>query len=295
MTWRRVAGWGVNPYVALALIGLGYLFVSETLFKKTDYAPQVLIVLMLTFQMRLLRKERNEFLEMAFLSKRHRLIRIIENLLIASPFLISMLVHRSFIEALVAVVISIAITFTSTKTRTSWVMPTPFGKRPFEFTVGFRNSYLPMIGAYALLPMAYAYHNSNWGIVSLVFLTLIILGFFSKPEHEMYVWNYAKTPPKFLFSKAIQSLRQASLLIIPLGVILLIIFPENSIKILSFTGLALAYIILIIMAKYSAYPEEMNIPQGILIGMTLYFPPLLVVVIPYFYFQAIQKLQALLK
>jgi hypothetical protein len=192
-------------------------------------------------------------------------------------------------------VASSIIIFTTTKTRTSVVIPTPYAKRPFEFIVGFRNSYVLVVLAYLLLIMSYSFENSNWGIVSFVFLTLIILNFFSKPEDEFFVWNYSKKPSSFLFHKIVQSLRQASLLMVPMIIALLIIFPQDYIKLLSFFALALAYIITIILAKYSAYPNEMNVPQGVLIAMSLYFPPMLVVVIPYFYIQSTKNLHFILK
>jgi hypothetical protein len=50
-------------------------------------------------------------------------------------------------------------------------------------------------------------------------------------------------------------------------------------------------IITVILAKYAAYPSEMNLPEGIVIALGLSFPPMLLIFAPYFYFKAIQKLK----
>ncbi len=50
----------------------------------------------------------------------------------------------------------------------------------------------------------------------------------------------------------------------------------------------------IILAKYSAYPQEMNIPKGILIAFSIYFPPFLLVLIPLFYLKSVKKLKVFL-
>ncbi len=295
MIWRRVCGWGLNPYLTVLLVVAGYVFLSEMLFSKTEFAPQVLLLSMVALQMRLLNKNRNEFLALTFPANQFRVIRWLENILIALPFMISMIIHGALIEALIALVTSAILIFSTTKTRTSVVIPTPYAKRPFEFIVGFRNSYVLIVLAYLLFIGSYSFQNSNWGIVAFVFLTLLILNFFSKPEDEIFVWNYSKKPSSFLFHKILQSTRQSSLLMVPMIVALLFVYPQDYIKIISFLGLAFVYIITIILAKYSAYPNEMNVPQGVLIAMSLYFPPMLIVVIPYFYFQSSKNLHFILK
>ena len=50
----------------------------------------------------------------------------------------------------------------------------------------------------------------------------------------------------------------------------------------------------IVMAKYSAYPGKISLPQGIMLAVGIWFPPLLFGIIPYFYFQAVKRLQTIL-
>ena len=74
-----------------------------------------------------------------------------------------------------------------------------------------------------------------------------------------------------------------------------IYFYENLITILSFVFVGYVFLITIILAKYAAYPDKMNIIQGVLIAFSIYLPPMLVFVIPYFYFQSLKQLKPLLK
>jgi hypothetical protein len=50
----------------------------------------------------------------------------------------------------------------------------------------------------------------------------------------------------------------------------------------------------VILAKYSAYPGEMNLPEGMIIAISIYFPPLLLAIIPFFYTKSIRKLKYIL-
>jgi uncharacterized membrane protein YsdA (DUF1294 family) len=54
-------------------------------------------------------------------------------------------------------------------------------------------------------------------------------------------------------------------------------------------------LVMMISAKYSAYPEEINIPELTLIGFSLFFPPFLIAVIPYFLHKSIKQLKNILK
>jgi prepilin signal peptidase PulO-like enzyme (type II secretory pathway) len=55
------------------------------------------------------------------------------------------------------------------------------------------------------------------------------------------------------------------------------------------------FLVLMISAKYSAYPDEINIPQAILIVLCFCFPPLLIAVIPFLLSQSIKQLNRILK
>lgn len=58
--------------------------------------------------------------------------------------------------------------------------------------------------------------------------------------------------------------------------------------------LCYAYLTSMIFAKYSSFPKEMNMSQGILIAISFMLPPVLLIFIPLFYSRSIKKLNALL-
>ena len=61
---------------------------------------------------------------------------------------------------------------------------------------------------------------------------------------------------------------------------------------LVFTGIS--FLIVIILAKYAAFPNEIQLPQAIVLAACVWFPPLLLLTIPYFYIHAVQRLNRLL-
>ena len=69
---------------------------------------------------------------------------------------------------------------------------------------------------------------------------------------------------------------------------------------LFFAIIPVAYLIvrlslMIVLAKYAAFPGVISLPQALLIAFGLWLPPLLLGIIPYFYSQSIKKLKEILE
>ena len=56
-----------------------------------------------------------------------------------------------------------------------------------------------------------------------------------------------------------------------------------------------AFLVCMIVSKYAAYPDELNLTQAILMSLCVWFPPLLIVLIPYLFFKSQNRLCSLLK
>jgi hypothetical protein len=98
-----------------------------------------------------------------------------------------------------------------------------------------------------------------------------------------------------LFSKIKTAILFSTLLALPIAIVLVTFFSQN-IGILSLSFLAgWAFLISVIVSKYSAYPDEMNITQGILLALCIWFPPILVILIPYLFKKSENQLSGLLK
>jgi len=196
-----------------------------------------------------------------------------------------------FAGSIVLTVISLIFALSSFKKSLNFTIPTPFYKKPFEFTVGFRNTFFIFPVAYVLTVIAVSVDNFNLGIFSLLLIFLAALSFYTQPENEYFVWSFALSPGKFILGKAQTALLFTSVLSLPVILTLTFFYLENIEAIAAFYFTGCLFLITLISAKYAAYPDEMNLPEGIIIAVSISFPPLLLVSAPYFYFKATSKLQ----
>ena len=222
-------------------------------------------------------------------------MRMLENSIIALPFIIFLIYKQLYVPVLILVSITMLMAIVNINSTYNYTIPTPFYKKPFEFTVGFRNTFYLFFLAYFLALIAVSVSNFNLGGFALLFIFFVSYSFYSKPENEYYVWSFSKPPNEFLSEKIKIALIHSTILNFPVLVILGIFFLHEINTTLLLTVSGYVYLITIILAKYSAYPNEMNLPQGILIGISLLFPPVLIVIIPFFYFQSTKRLNNILE
>ncbi|MCB9080193.1 MAG: ABC transporter permease [Lewinellaceae bacterium] len=291
---RRFSAFGISPLPGYLLVGFAWAMGSIYLFQQTQYAPIIYAFLALGVISRSSEHQRNEFLAGCFPAVQYRLIRLLENGILALPFA-GFLAYQGYwlwSAGLIAIAELFAlIRFPSSPT---YVLPTPFQRYPFEFIVGFRSTYLAYFLVGLLTYQAIRVGNFNLGIFAQVLTFLLGMTYYFRPEPPYFVWIFAANPRQFLWRKVGTAVYCASWFSLPVGFILGIAFPEN-IAILGVAQLV-GYLLLltIIFAKYAAFPAEINLPQAFLLGLGLWFPPVLLVIIPYFYRQALQRLQTLL-
>ncbi|MCF8259584.1 MAG: hypothetical protein K9J12_02330 [Melioribacteraceae bacterium] len=294
MANRRIREVGLNPVVGYILGLAAFIFLSYYLFENSEFAKYLVILSCLSLLFNLSEKRRTEFLLATFGNKLENRIRILENIIISLPFLIVLIYYNAFLESLLLLGIAILIAAFTFQINFNFSIPTPFSKRPFEFLVGFRKTFFMYPIAYILTGLAINADNLNLGIFSMILVFLTALNYYTKPEDEFYIWIHAETPNTFLLNKIITATKYSSLLVLPILVSLLIFFPADFKWPLLIFMFGLLFIWTIILAKYSAYPLKMNIPEGILIALSVYFPPLLLAVMPYLYFKSINNLKVVL-
>jgi hypothetical protein len=164
--------------------------------------------------------------------------------------------------------------------------------------------------------MAVVVNNFNLGVFSLLAIFLMVLCYYLKPEDEFYVWSYSLTPAKFLLEKLKTAYLFTFYLYLPI-LLLLCITSLSSLRgsflpylrsnpplnDLFFGNIGLLFLVIlmgylyltaIILAKYSAYTNEMEIKEALLLFICLIVPPVLLVVIPYFANRAVVRLKAIL-
>ena len=294
MTNRKIEEAGLNP-VLVCLLGL-ILFVvlSEYIFHKTEFAKYLIILVCFSFQFKLSENRRTDFLLSTFGNKSKNKIRVLENSIVCIPFVSVLLFKNLFIEAVILFICSITIALFSFRTSLNFTIPTPFSKNPFEFSTGFRNTFFIFPLAYALTIIAINVDNFNLGIFSMLLISITTLSYYSKPEEEYYVWVYAETTKSFLKKKIIIATKNYILLTIPILIGLLIFYPIKFDLILLFLLIGVLFLWTIVLAKYSVFPDEIHLSLGFIIAFTLLFPPLILVVIPYFYTKSINNLKLIL-
>jgi hypothetical protein len=294
MTLRNLRAFGINPLVGIILSIAAFLLVTVFLYDRTGYAPYIILLATIAAVYPLNEGRRFEFLKTIFTHKNVVRIRIIENLVISIPFLIVLLIKKQFVLAGVLEIMAVGLSFITSRKSSNFVLPTPFGKTPFEFMTGIRRSLLIIVLAYAIAIVSIAIDNFNLGAFALILIFLTGLSFYSQPENEYYVWNYSLTPRKFIFQKIFIAIIHSSLLTAPALLTLMIAFSNIWILLLI---QMLGYLALttIILTKYAAFPNQINIPQFIILILSLQFPPILIFVIPYFHFRALKQLKVYLK
>ena len=227
---RYLVELGLYPIVGYLLILIGFVVGSALLFEKVEFAPYLYSAAALFGIAPLSEQKRNDFLKSCFSSANYLKLRIFENILISVPFVIFLMYqaeHLTGLFLLVAALVSSLINFNPNFHRT---LPTPFFQQPFEFTAGFRKTILAIGGLYLLTIIAISVHNFDLGVMALVFLFMVCLFYYSKPEPSVYVWIFNTNPKRFLISKCKTAIVYFTILCLPMligmGIFFFRIYPH---------------------------------------------------------------------
>lgn len=287
---RHLEALGFNTVIAYILVGLVFVGVSQLLFEKIKFAEYIYAVLALIVCYTLSEPNRNNYLQLLFHKKDYCIIRIIENCLLAFPFCIFLLYQNFNTIALIVLLIAIVFSFFRFAVINRLVLPTPFYKKPFEFVIGFRKNYFLFLVYLALTAIAIYVDNFNLTIFALVLNQLTCLNFYVKPEPLFYVWAHAFNPSKFLNYKIQTAIQQSLIFSLLIGFALLIFYWHYWYIIALIIILSILYIVLMLMGKYAFYPAEVNLIQVLAVALSIFFPPFLLITLPYFYMKAKQNL-----
>jgi len=285
---------GLNPYLGLLLGTLLFVALSYILFLKIGYAGYIYPIIALGIINMLGNIQRNDFLKNCFSLNDYKKVRLTENLIAATPFFLFLIFKHEYIIALSFYVGAASLSFFNKINRFNFALPTPFYKHPFEFIVGFRKTYLLLLLSYILTYIAISVDNFNLGVFALIITFLTCINFYTKPEPLFYVWIYSKKPGEFLRSKIKTATIHSILLSFPIMLFLILFNIDKTHFVLIFGILGVLYVITSLLGKYAYYPSDVNLTQGFVIAFCILFPPLLLIVIPYFYSRSKQNLDSTL-
>ena len=294
MTNRSLKDFGLNPLLGYFLLFAGFVGFSILLFSKTEFARYLYILIALSIAAKLSETNRNDFLKGCFKHPVYQKLRFIENLIVTLPFIVYLFYEQLYLSIILLTFLTSLMALINFNSTYYYTLPTPFYNKPFEFTVGFRNTFYLFIFAFFLTLMAVIYDNFNLGVFALLLVFLVSISFYSKLENEYYIWTFDDTPKSFLINKIKTAIVHSTMLAIPILMVLVLFFFSEIYILIVFLLLGYLYLVTIILAKYSAYPYEMNLPQGILVGISLLFPPIIIAIALFFYIQSIKRLNDIL-
>lgn len=292
---RELTEWGVIPVFGYFIAIAGFIGVSTTLFEKTQYAEYAYILLALSIVIKLAEVSRNEFLKLWYSKSEYFKLRIIENFIIVTPFIFFLIFKEKYMSSFLLLIATGLLTVINFNKKPNFVLPTPFSKNPFEFTVGFRINYFLYLFAYFLALMSIIVNNFNLGIFSLIVALLGCLTYYTTSEKEFYVWIFSLSPKEFLVYKLKNIIQYSTLLCLPIIVSLSLCFYTKIDIILGFQCLGYLFIFTTMLAKYSVFPEKINMRFAVVFAFIVWLPPLLLIIIPYLYIQSTKKLKEILK
>ena len=288
---RKITEFGLNPTLGYLLMMVIFIALSLMLFLKTAFANYIYLALALSSVTALSEGFRTDFLKSIFSDKEYLKIRCFENAIIALPFTLFLLFKNEWLIAFIVPVAAASLAFFNFRNQLNYTIPTPFKKLPFEFIVGFRNTYYLFLGSYFLTFMAIQVGNFNLGIFAMLLVFAVCLSFYVKPEDEYFVWIFSKTAKQFIFSKIAFAFIGSTVLVLPILISLLLFFTSNWWILLIVMCAGYLYLMTIVLAKYAAYPREINVPQAIIIALGVWLPPLLLGIMPFFYKKSIKNLR----
>ncbi|MCB0519275.1 MAG: ABC transporter permease [Lewinellaceae bacterium] len=291
---RHISEFGLPPWLGYLLSGVLFVGLSFYLYYQTGYAPYLLLFWAFGFMANMGDRNRNDFLKSCYKAPEYRAIRLLENGIIALPFLMVLSIKGDYWVALAVIAATLILAFRQIGRGSNYTLPTPFHRWPFEFAVGFRKTFIFHILAYFLAFMAVKSGNFNLGIFSLVLVFVICLTYYQDMEVAYYVWAHAQQPKVFLWNKIRTGLFYSTILSLPIAATLCLLKPGYWHIILVCQILGYAYLATVVLAKYSAFPKNIGLPQGVLLAMCFLLPPLLLLAAGWFYRQSAKKLQTIL-
>ncbi|MCC7244692.1 MAG: hypothetical protein IT269_03355 [Saprospiraceae bacterium] len=278
-------------------LGMAGVFaaLSGLLFYKVPaaYAGWVYAVLALSFVLKLSERERSDFLKNTFTESAFRRIRLTENALAGLPFALVLVLTGHWLPVLAFMLTVVVLALVRMNQGGQWVVPTPYFHWPFEFIVGFRRSVMIMALAGFLVYKTFETGNAGLGYFAQILLFFTFFTYYLKPESRFFVWLYSQKTDAFLRHKIWLSVLCASVLTMPLALVLGMWATENWWIPLAIQVMGYLFLSAIVLAKYAAFPGEITLPQVILLALCFTFPPLILLVIWMFWKQARRQIKPL--
>lgn len=292
---RSIKNFGLNIFFAYPVIFILFIVISKYLFSRISYAEYIYSVIPLFIILGGDERKKNDFLISFFSNCQYIGIRLITNIFLSLPFSLYLIANNKLLTAGLLLLLVTALAFINFRKRSTFIIPTPFSRFPFEFLVGFRKTFWLLLIFYTLAVIAIVVNNFPLGLIAMIFVALTCFSYYVTPEKQFYVWVFCCTSRAFLWDKAKVALGYTTLLCLPLACLLAMGFPDQILIIFGVLSLSYVYVMLALFSKYANYPKEIILPEILIIIVSMVLIPLLLIVLPYFYMRSEKKLKTILK
>jgi hypothetical protein len=291
---RAIDAFGLPPSWGYVLGLALFVAFSGGLFARVAYAEYVYVAVAFSWIARLSETKRNDFLQTCFVGKAYRRVRLFENAIAILPFALFLLIKGAWIGFVLVWVACVAGTFYRVRVGKQAVIPTPFGRVPFEFVIGFRATFLFLFLLYGVSWTAMAVGNGELAVLMILLVFYVCLNYYNTVEADYWVWSHSLTPRQFLHQKIRTAFIQSTWLVLPVCLPMLVVFFNHASVIALFMLLGYAFLAFAIIQKYTVFPEMVNVGHALLMVICLMFFPILVIVLPMLYARALKNLAHIL-
>ena len=165
---RRMIDFGLPLLIGYTLLPFIFVLLSNYLFEKTEFANYIYGLFALSLISKLSEPKRNDFLKSIFNKGKYKKLRILENIIYCLPFTLYLTYQKQFVFSAILNLCVIIIMLFNFSTNLNVTIPTPFSKKPFEFTVGFRKTFYVFPIAYFLTYISISIGNFNLGAFRII-------------------------------------------------------------------------------------------------------------------------------
>lgn len=295
---RQFREWQLAPWVVYTLGPLLFFVVSHLLLNRSEWASGLVVFFGLSATQQLSGQKRNDFLKGLYRGVAYRNIRLLENGLLLSPFVVLLLgeaIWRGSLicgaGALVLCLVGMSMVWWVRRPAAGRALRTPFSAEPFEFAVGFRRYWWVFALLLLLLVQGLRVGNYELGAFVLWFAALMGSHVESEAEPVFFVWIHSLTAKQFLRRKILLGMKHQAFLQLFAFIPLLAFFPERWLPTVVIFVLGLLYVVLGLLAKYAIFPKPILVGQAIIIAAGMLLPPLMLIIIPLYYQRALARVE----
>lgn len=285
---------GLHPLIGLVL-GLGILSLTVfIIWERTPYPETIFSILSIVVLLKPTLRKRNEFMQTVFGKSTYYRIRIAEQLLMAIPFTLCLIIKQAWSYAVFLPLLSAIMALLHTDPGRGRVFPTPFGRIPYEAPAGFRKTIGWMVLSCAVLVAGVLSGNHALFPASLIIVVLTTSSYHGQPDDKMYVWIFNTRPRQFLLRKWGASALCTAAMASPVLITSLIFAPGWMPTLAGIFLVGICLNALIIAGRYSSFPDELSFANGFIMAFAVVFLPLFPVVLFWLVRRSERRLSSLL-